>query len=66
MKKIFLSIVISLIILLSAVLTFHIISTDNESLDQSSEQPDPTVEISTEIENLLLEEQSEIDIGEMI
>ncbi len=66
MKKIFLSIVISLIILLSAVLTFHIISTDNESLDQSYEQPDPTVEISTEIENLLLEEQSEIDIGEMI
>ena len=66
MKKILPLIIISLIIILSAILMVHIISTDNESSNQSNDQQDPTIDISTEIDNLILEEQTEIDIGEMI
>lgn len=45
---------------------FHIITNENEPPNQNNDQQDPTVEISTEINNLLLEEQTEIDIGKMI
>ena len=39
---------------------------ENEVSNESSDQIDTSVEISTEIDNLILEENSEIDIGEMI
>jgi uncharacterized alpha/beta hydrolase family protein len=65
-KKTLPPVIISLIIILSAILMFHIITNENEPPNQSNDQQDPTVEISTEINNLLLEEQTEIDIGKMI
>ena len=66
MRKIFPLIILSLIIILSAILIFHMTTIENEPSNESSDQIDATVEISTEIDNLILEENSEIDIGEMI
>lgn len=66
MKKTLPIVIISLIIILSAILMVHMITTENEPSNQINDQQDPTIEISTEIDNLLLEEQTEIDIGEMV
>jgi len=66
MKKILLVIFGVMILIVSIVLIVHI-STNESVMDyQSDEEINIVSEISTEVDTLLLEENDDIDIGEMI
>ena len=67
MKKMLLTIIGVLIIVLSSVLIYHI-STDNHVVvNQIVDGEDVNLsDVSNEIDNVLLDEDNEIEIGEMI
>lgn len=57
-----------LILLFSLVLIYHITTNESPSVEQpdETEEENSIAEISSEIDNVLLNETSQIDIGEMI
>ena len=68
MKKMFLTIILVLILMLSSVLIYHIV-TDNsvDLLDQTTDVGDYILtDLSVEIDEVLLDEDYEIEIGEII
>lgn len=66
MKKILLAIISALIILLSSVLIYHVFSEDSIEIDQTDEKTDTTEDVMNEIDESILDEDEEIEIGEMI
>ena len=67
MKKILLTVISVLIILFSLYLIYHTVIDDSVDSDQPIDGEDITIsDISSEIDDVLLDENDEIDIGEMI
>lgn len=67
MKKPLLTILLALILVLSAVLIYHSLSDKDADVDQMVEGEDVSLaEVSSEIDDVLLDEDNEIEIGEMI
>ncbi len=67
MKKILLTVLSVLILILSSVLIYHLATNEPVEDDQIIDGEDITVsDISSEIDDVLLDENDEIDIGEMI
>ena len=67
MKKMFLTGLSVLILILSSVLIYHVATNEPVNVDQTIDEEDITVsDISSEIDDVLLEENDEIDIGDMI
>ncbi len=66
MKKILLTIISALIIILSSVLAIHLMTNDEETINNAEYDVDAAAEISKDIDELTLDEEDEIDIGEMI
>jgi len=66
MKKILLAIIMFLIIIFSAVLINHITSKENIEINQDDEIKNTTDELLSEIDEIIINEDEEIEIGEMI
>ena len=67
MKKILLTVLSVLILILSSVLIYHLATNEPVEDDQMIDGGDIMVsDISSEIDDVLLEENDEIDIGDMI
>jgi uncharacterized protein YxeA len=67
MKKMFLTVISVLILVLSSVLIYHIVTDEPVDIDQTADGEDDTLaDISSEIDDALLDENNEIEIGEMI
>ena len=66
MKKLLLTVIVILILIFSSVLVYHLATTSSHQTNKNNIALDTTAEISTEIDELFLEENDEIDIGEMI
>lgn len=67
MKKMFLTVISVLILVLSSVLIYHIVTDEPVDIDQTVDGEDDTLaDISSEIDDALLDENYEIEIGEMI
>ena len=67
MKKMFLTVISVLILVLSSVLIYHIVTDEPVDIDQTADGEDDTLaDISSEIDDALLDENYEIEIGEMI
>ena len=67
MKKMFLTVISVLILVLSSVLIYHIVTDEPVDLDQTVDgEDDNLADISSEIDDALLDENNEIEIGEMI
>lgn len=67
MKKIFLTVISVLIMILSSVLIYHVATNAPVDDNQTIVEGDSTLsDISNEIDDLLIGENDEIDIGEMI
>ena len=66
MKKILLAIIMFLIIIFSAVLINHIISKESIEINQDDEIKNKTDELLSEIDEIIINEDEEIEIGEMI
>ena len=67
MKKILLTVISVLIILFSLYLIYHTVIDDSVDSDQPIDGEDITIsDISSGIDDVLLDENDEIDIGEMI
>lgn len=67
MKKILLTVLSVLILILSSVLIYHLATNEPVEDDQIIDGEDITVsDVSSEIDDILLDENDEIDIGEMI
>jgi len=66
MKKILLTVISVLIILFSSVLVYHVFSEDSVKIDQGDQTKDTTDDIMSEIDESLLEEDEEVEIGEMV
>ena len=67
MKKMFLTIISVFIIIISSVLVYHITTDKSVDFDQTIDGEDVALtDVSNEIDGILLDEDYEIDIGEMI
>ena len=67
MKKMFLTIISVFIIIISSVLVYHITADKSVDFDQTIDGEDVTLsDVSNEIDDILLDEDDEIDIGEII
>ena len=67
MRKILLISISLLIIIITSVLIYHVATDEPVDIDQTIEGEDITLsDISSEIDDVLLDEDYEIDIGEMI
>ena len=66
MKKILLTVISVLILLFSSVLVYHIVSEDSVDIDQGDQIKDTTSDILDEIDESLLEEDDEVEIGDMV
>lgn len=66
MKKILLTIISILIVLFSSVLVHHVFSEDSIKIDQTDEKEDTTENVMNEIDESLLSEDDEVEIGEMV
>jgi uncharacterized protein YxeA len=67
MKKIVLTVLFVLILILSSVLIYHAITNEPVKVKQTIDDENVTSsDISNEIDDVLLEEDDEIDIGDMI
>ena len=66
MKKIILTLLLLLIVIFSSILTFNILSEDSKKIDIVDEYDYSTEEIMEVINNNLLEESDEVEIGEII
>lgn len=67
MKKIVLTVLFVLILILSSVLIYHIAINEPVKVKQTIDDENVTSsDISNEIDDVLLEEDDEIDIGDMI
>jgi len=67
MKKMLLTVISALIILFSLVLIYHTVTDDFVDSDQPIDGEDINIsDVSSEIDDVLLDENDEIDIGEMI
>ena len=67
MKKMFLTVISVLILVFSSVLIYHILTDEPVDIDQTADGEDDTLaDISSEIDDALLDENYEIEIGEMI
>ena len=67
MKKMFLTIISVFIIIISSVLVYHITTDKSFDFDQTIHGEDVALtDVSNEIDNILLDEDDEIDIGEII
>jgi len=66
MKKMLLTIISVLILLFSSVLIYHVFSEDLIKIDQTDEKEDTTENVMNEIDESLLDENDEVEIGEMV
>jgi len=66
MKKMLLTIISVLIVLFSSVLIYHVFSEDSIKIDQTDEKEDTTEDVMNEIDESLLDENDEVEIGEMV
>ncbi len=67
MKKILLTVISLLILVFSSVLIYHIVTNEVVDNDKTGdEEYDTLPDISNEIDDFLLDENNEVDIGEMI
>lgn len=67
MKKMLLTIISVLILIFSSVLIYNITTDEAVDIDQTTDGVTVDVsDVSSEIDNFLLDENNEIDIGEMI
>lgn len=66
MKKMILAVIAVLIILFSSVLIYHVFLEESVEIDQDDETQDTTDDIMDEIDESLLDEDDEVEIGEMI
>ena len=66
MKKILLTLLFIMIVIFSSVLIFNILSEDSKKVEIDDEPNYSTEEIMGEINNNLLDEDDEIEIGEII
>lgn len=67
MKKMLLTIIFVLILLFSIILIYHSVTDEPVDNDQSADKEDTVLaDVSSEIDDVLLDEQNEIEIGEMI
>ena len=61
-----LTIISVLIVLFSSVLIYHVFSEDSIKIDQTDEKEDTTEDVMNEIDESLLDENDEVEIGEMV
>ena len=66
MKKMILAVISILILLFSSVLIFHVFSEDSVEINQGDETKYTTDDVMDEIDDSLLNEDDDIEIGEMI
>ena len=66
MKKILLTVISILIVLFSSVLVHHVFSEDSIKIDQTDEKEDTTENIMNEIDESLLSEDDEVELGGMV
>ena len=66
MKKMLLTIISILIVLFSSILIYHVFSEDSIEINQTDEKLDTTEGVMNEIDESLLAEDDEVDIGEMV
>jgi len=66
MKKIVLTVISVLILVFASILVYHITNEDPKQSNQIEQYQVSTDEISLEIDNLTMDENDEIEIGEMI
>ena len=66
MKKMLLAIISILIVLFSSVLIYNSFSEDSIEINQTDEKLDTTEGVMNEIDESLLAEDDEVDIGEMV
>ena len=66
MKKMLLTIISVSILLFSSVLIYHVFSEDSIIIDQTDEKEDTTENVMNEIDESLLDENDEVEIGEMV
>jgi len=66
MKKMLLTIISILIVFFSSILIYHIFSEDSIEVNQTDERYDTTEDVMNEIDESLLDEDDELDIGEMV
>lgn len=66
MKKQLLTLFAILILVLSSVLIYHMVSDQLEENDETIEDFDSSYELSNEFDNVLISEDDEIDIGDII
>lgn len=66
MKKIILTVISVLILLFSSILIYHVFSENSIEIDQSDETGSTTDNVMNEIDESLLNEDDEVEIGEMI
>jgi len=67
MKKMLLAVISVLILILSSALIYHVATNEPTEIDQTIDEEDIALsDISTEINDVLLDEDDEIDIGDMI
>jgi len=66
MKKILLAVISVLILLFSSVLIYHVFSEDAIEINQNGETEDTTDNVMNEIDESLLNEDDELEIGEIV
>ena len=66
MKKMLLTIISILIVFFSSILIYHVFSEDSIQVNQTDERYDTTEDVMNEIDENLLDENDELDIGEMV
>ena len=67
MKKLLLTMITVLILVFSSVLIYHISTDESVDFNHAEDGDDDTLtDISSEIDEIILEENDEIDIGEII
>ena len=66
MKKMILAVISVLILLFSSVLIYHVFSEDTIEIDQGDETDDTVDNFMNEVDESLLNEDDEVEIGEMI
>jgi len=66
MKKMILTVIAVLILLFSSLLIYHVFSEKSIEIDQGDETEDTVDNVMNEIDESLLNEDHEVEIGEMI
>ena len=66
MKKMILAVIAVLILLFSSLLVYHVFSENSIEIDQGNEAEDTVDNVMNEVDESLLNEDDEVEIGEMI